>query len=367
MLHNMIDWAFEDVRASKLDLKTLQELLDLGEAQATAAGRGVDDALIEEYKTRDPYPIFRSLFLPSGCDDQLSDHRFQLLSNWLCNPPKGSRNIRLFWLLNFLDLKIFFSREKDVADFRIADYGRLIALQENMPRTIKDFTSSQVPIWHSVLANCYMLKFWSGGLRTLIHGWDFAMKAQEHAHKSIEGFRKSHNCFQIALQQRLLSMICLCETKRLTAFAILSSRPLETKQGVGSLRVLSTTVSLAVSVEDQWHELRKTGLKLLSEADGVLSESELEACWEDGLSGIQKRRDLAKRNQSWRANQSSIQLLLEGLTPLTEEETVSLWSMVQKYKARYLAMPIGTHRTNPPELIDKVLASKEYGPPYQRC
>lgn len=365
LLHYLIDWAIEDVQHSLLDWKRFRELFDLDEHEQKEVDTVSMNNLRDDLKARDPCNMFKALFLPKDTTDQAGDHRFKLLSGWLSNPPKGSRNIRLFWLIAFLGLRQSHTVDSGFIDFDIADFERLLELQANLPRTLKEYTESNIPFWRAGLSWRYMVKFWKGGNWLLFDSWDFAMKAEEHCQSSLVAFRQTGNLENIATQQRMLATINWCKIRRLTIYKALSSSSLETEKEREVFANLSASISDETPPDDQIRQLQKQGLHWLSEADHIFSKSEREASWEDGLNGMKKREELAGRHQNHTTIKSSLQLLLAGPDPLTEEETKLLWNLAQKYKNRLLAMAIGMSRPSPPGLVKKILASNEVGPVYQ--
>jgi CHAT domain-containing protein len=365
LLHFLIDWAVQDVQDGSLEDKRLRELFDLDDNELKDLNPVSLQRLRDNLKARDPCTMFKALFLPKDTKDQDSDHRFKFLSDWLSNPPKGSRNIRLYWMIAFLQTRQAHTLDSRFSDFDIADFERLLELQAKLPRLLKEHTESNIPFWYSGLSWRYMAKFWGGGSWLLFDCWDFALKAEEYCQKSLVAFRKVGNLWNIATQQRMLATINWCKIRRLAIYKALSGSPREMDQVREAFANLSATISNEIPPDDQIRQLQKQGLEWLSETDDILSQSEREASWEDGLSGMKKREELAKRDQNHTTIKTSLQLLLAGPDSLTEEETKLLWNLAQKYKNRLLAMAIGMSRPSPPGLVKKILASNEVGPMYQ--
>jgi CHAT domain-containing protein len=268
-------------------------------------------------------------------------------------------------MIAFLQTRQAHTLDSGFSDFDIADFERLLELQAKLPRLLKEHTESNIPFWYSGLSWRYMAKFWGGGSWLLFDCWDFALKAEEYCQKSLVAFRQVGNLWNIATQQRMLATINWCKIRRLVIYKALSSCPRETDQERQVFANLSATISNETPPDDQIRQLQKQGLEWLSETDDILSKSEREASWEDGLSGMKKREELAKRDQNHTTIKSSLQLLLAGPGSLTVEETKLLWDLAQKYKNRLFAMAIGMSRPSPPGLVKKILASNEVGPMYQ--
>ena len=363
LMHLVIDWAFQDVKQNLLGWKVVQQLFGMNDDLSKECQIGAAEEFQAILRTQDAVPLFRKLFLPRSAEDSMSEFRYQLLHNWLAHPPKGSRNIRLYWLIAFLESR----QGTGFLDSEIVDIQRLLDLQAKLPRVLKSFTESRIPFWHAALSWRYMLKFWRGGSWALFDFWNLALKAQQSSEKSLEGFRKFDLPGQIAEQQRLLARLNWLKIRRLTIFQALSSKSTHNNQEADVLTKLSADISSNMDVDNEMRRLRNQGLQWLYETDSILGASEREASWEDGLGGIEKRAELAKQQQSYTTIQCAIQLLLSGPESNSpQEDRKTLWELVQKYKTRQLSVAIGMYRPSPPGLVKNILSSKEYGPIYQK-
>lgn len=315
-----------------------------------------------------PEQAFRNLWLPKSEEDEDKsyDKRYNFVRIWLQKPVRGSRDRRLMCLLRFIDHRRTLASNSAFRKLAIGDDENLLSLWETLPRMLKEFSSNWQWAWHANIAWNLFSLFINGGQWTLFDNFGYLIEIDKRCDIAVEGFRKSDQLTALANIQRLQAQVCILTLRRLTIYLTLLRQSSKTVVEEKAIEMSAELFGDVESAEALIPEARQTGLKLLAEADDILSNMEREAFWEEGLGGIQKRSNLRALYTSHETTKYAIRLLTDGVEDFPEATRIAVWDFIQNYKARLLTLAIGMHRPTPPSLLQKIQDSAEERPMYQK-
>ncbi|KAJ4354321.1 uncharacterized protein N0V89_006056 [Didymosphaeria variabile] len=385
VISKMIEFALQDVAAGRLSVPEVCLVFDIRDDIEEGA---LEDTLTW-LKDKDQKQLFARLWLPAKAteeeekneenekteekekteeskkegeqtdEEESHEVRYEFARKWLQQLVRGSRDRRLMCLLRFLDFRKEMASDAGLKDVSIRDCENMLSLWESLPRMLKEFTTSWSYAWHAAIAWNYWSKFLSGGQWTLFDNYGYLMKIDNTCDIAIEGYRKTNQVTGLANIQRLQAQVALLVLRRLCIYRTLFAQK---ERSAFEERVLEMSKEQFGEIENAENAIpvvREMGLKLLTEIDEIYSSTEREACWEDGLEGIQKRTELSRMQMSYTTTRYAIRHWVDGVDEFSEEARIAIWDLTQKYKARLLSLAIGMYRTNPPSLIQRIQSSDE--------
>ncbi|KAK8075803.1 NAD(P)-binding domain protein [Apiospora hydei] len=230
-------------------------------------------------------------------------------------------------------------------DLRIRELQTLLELERTLPKIIREAFPRN---WSS----------WVGGMcMTLVNQLgpvaDFTgdeaskklLEAEKWNEEALEEHLRVNDRVSYARFVRTGAQICLMKIFRLQQLMESQDTP--------------TDSSTATAMEEETKALQATGIKRAEEADAILSKHEINASWSDGLESVYHRQDLTRFYGSAFTSITAITLYLAQKDELFPDAASSVWSWVQKYKARSLARTIGVRSYDPPELINRIMETPE--------
>ncbi|KAF2450170.1 hypothetical protein P171DRAFT_468581 [Karstenula rhodostoma CBS 690.94] len=290
-------------------------------------------------------------------DPRSPSARYNSILAWLQKPIRGSRDRRQMCLLRFLDLHKEMAAELVLRDVAIHSCENLLRLQDSLPRMLKEFTTAWSYPWHSAIAWNIWAKFISGGQWTLFDNFGLLLDIDKRCDQAIEGYRKTNQITGLANIQRLQAQVGLLCLRRLVIYKRLVAQKERTPFEDRVVEISQAQFGGIENVDIHIPLVKEQGLKLLTEIDEIFSSTEREACWEDGLEGIQKRTELSRMQRNDTTTRYAIRHWVDGVEEFSEEARTAIWNLTQKYKARLLSLAIGLYRSNPPSLIQRIQSS----------
>ncbi|OAG01113.1 uncharacterized protein CC84DRAFT_1229856 [Paraphaeosphaeria sporulosa] len=290
--------------------------------------------------------------------------RYDFVLAWLQRPVRGSRDRRLMCLLRFIDYRKEMVSNLALRDVAIRDCENLLQLWDSLPRMLKEFTTSWSYAWHADIAWNMWSKFISGGQWTLFDNFGLLLDIDKRCDFAIEGYRKTSQITGMANIERLQAQVGLLCMRRLIIYKRLAAQKERTPFEDRLLEISQAQFGGVENADVHIPLVKEEGLKLLTEIDEIHSSTEREACWEDGLEGIQKRTELSRMQMSYTTIRYAVRYWVNGVDEFSEEARKAIWNLTQKYKARLLSLAIGMYRSNPPSLTQRIQSSDE-APMYQ--
>lgn len=321
VISKLIEFALQDVAAGRLTVVDVAKAFNLShEIQPDLL-----NDILASLKAKDQKELFGSLWLPQKTttteqnatdqhdktDVQTDKHtpdetRYEFVLEWLQKPVRGSRDRRLMCLLRFLDFHKEMASNAGMNDVSIRDCQNLLALRETLPHMLKEFTSSWMYAWHAGIAWNYWSKFLSGGQWTIFDNYGYLMEIDKQCDLAIEGYRKTSQITGMANIQRLQAQVGLLVLRRLVMYTTLSAQKERTPLEERAMEMSKERFGDVENAEKAIPVVRELGHKLLNEIDEIYSNTEREACWEDGLEGIQKRSELSRMQMSYTTTRYAI-------------------------------------------------------------
>lgn len=232
--------------------------------------------------------------------------RYEFILAWLQKPVRGSRDRRLMCLLRFIEFRKDLAADRALRDIAIRDCETLLELWTTLPRMLKEFTTSWSYAWHAAIAWNTWTKFISGGAWTLFDNFGLLLDIDKRCDLAIEGYRKTNQITGLANIQRLSAQIGLLCIRRLVIYKDLFAQKERTPFEDRLLEISKAQFGEVENADVHIPLVKKEGLKLLTEIDEIHSSTEREACWEDGLEGIQKRTELSRMQMSYTTTRYAI-------------------------------------------------------------
>ncbi|KAF2653632.1 hypothetical protein K491DRAFT_759564 [Lophiostoma macrostomum CBS 122681] len=381
-----IEFAMQDVAAARITLEDVALTFNMPHLCSAPALEGLRDESsanqavprdgtltvvdlekeLAALRAQNSEQLFRNTWLPQSEDDTSCNERHDFIRKWLSTPVRGSRDRRLMCLLHFLDARHIMASDAKLRKVCIRDCENLLSLWGTLPRMLKEFISSWQWSWHASIAWNYYTMFLAGGQWTLFDNFGYILEIDKRCDLAIDGYRKINRTTGLANIQRLQAQLCVLLLRRCIIYKHLSAQAERSSLENKALELSIDLIGDLDNCETTMIEMRKMGLKLLAEIDNIYSNNEREASWEDGLEGIEKRRELSRLQMNYTTIRYAIRLWTDGVDEFSEETRIAVWNLTQRYKARLLSLAIGMYRPNPPSLVQRIQSSVEEGPVYQQ-
>jgi hypothetical protein len=329
-ISKMIDFALQDVAAGRLSIAEACMIFNIpGDTEVVALD--MELALLKEEGQKE---LFERLWMPKEAakagkekdetekkmtndkekenkqeqteQDKSYEARYESVRDWLQKPVRGSRDRRLMCLLRFLDFRKEMASVAGLRDVAIRDCENLLSLWENLPRMLKEFTTSWSCSWHAAIAWNTWSKFVIGGQWTLFDNFGLLLDIDKRCDLAIEGYRKTNQITGLANIERLQAQVGLLCIRRLVIYKRLFHQKERTALEDRALEMSKAQFGEVENVDIHIPLVRQEGLKLLTEIDEIYSSTEREACWEDGIEGIQKRTELSRMQMNYTTTRYAI-------------------------------------------------------------
>lgn len=353
----IMEFAADDIAAGRITVAEVDKMLDLplkNTNSDTTTAQIANDRKWSDIQRdvatlreqQDTKGLMRRIWLPKSLDDDDSGAaaRYDFVREWLQKPVRGSRDRRLMCLLRFLDEHQMMASSAGFRHLCIKGCENLLSLWETLPRMMKTFTSDWQSSWHASIAWNYFSLFLAGGQWTLFDKFHLLVEVDKRCDLAIEGFRKSSQSTSLANIERLQAQVCILFLRRIIIYKTLAA---QTERSTLDNKALEMSIEVFGDLEpcvEKIPEVRQQGLKLLTETDEIYSNTEREASWEEGLGGIEKRKELSRMQMNHTTTRYAIRLWTDGVEHFDDETRTAVWSLTQKYKARLLSLAVGMFR-----------------------
>lgn len=345
------EWSFEDVAAGRLAVQDFQDMMGVDDPglEFDVRPRRVGD--IAGVVGSEKMDELASVIYPKSPDISASQEaRYERICQWLREYPKGLREKRLYCLVMLRDSRQVHFSQQNMLDRRLRELEKLLVLDKTLPRIIRETFPSQRPNWVGAMAMTLVAQLGpvadftrEGPARTLV-------EAEKWNHDALQEHRRVSDRASCAIFLRAGAQICLMNIFR-------------RQQVLESLRTMGASLWPAMH---EIQNLQESGLRMVEEADAILSRAEIHASWDDGLDSIAHRQSLTRFHGSAYTAITAIALHLTDREDMMEARAAhGAWTWVQKYKARSLARTVGVRSYDPPELIDRILGGPETRPLYE--
>ncbi|KAK8017063.1 hypothetical protein PG993_015252 [Apiospora rasikravindrae] len=340
------EWSFDDVAAGHLSVENFRDMMGITDTDIKfdTITRNIGD--ITTIVGSEKIDQLASVIYPKSPEvTELQEAKYGRICQWLSEPPKGLRERRLFCLVMLRDSRQAYFSEQNMLDLRIRELRQLLELERTLPRVIREAFPRNRSSW--VGAMCMTLVTQLGPVA------DFTgdepskklLEAETWNEDALEEHLRVNDRVSYARFLRTGAQICLMKIFRLQ----------QLMESSGTFKDLS----IAATTKEEIEALQATGIKRVEEADAILSKHEINASWSDGLDSVYHRQDLTRFYGSAFTAIAAVTLHLAQKDDLSPGAAGSVWSWVQKYKARSLARTIGVRSYDPPELISRIMESPE--------
>jgi CHAT domain-containing protein len=358
-------WVAYDMRTGIVSPLMYQELMgitdgadDIGDAYVQHSDEEVDESVRST--------LLAALVPPDAATAEINIERWNLVVDWLSNPPKGQRMKRLFCLFMLREARQYNFSDKHLWDYRIRELEQIIEFHSRLPPRIYEATRTQHNAWLAALASTYMAKVVRTSDLNDPSVYALLLEAEKYCNMAVEDLRGNYQPGPLLMQQRLGAQICLLKITRLEerlAQKVQGETTSTQCEPPDSDRTDNDSESTE-DIENAIVALRNLGLEKVRESEEIATASELEASWLDGLAGVKERQSVLEFQLSFWTVHNAIHLLLKEREP-TKDTITEIWNWVQKYKARSLARTIGTRTDIPPGLMDQILSSDKARPVFE--
>jgi hypothetical protein len=297
-----------------------------------------------------------------------AEKRYIRLCAWLGNPPEHQKNRRLFCLVMLrYGRQMHFSDHK-LWELRLSELQHLLELEESLPQVIRDNFPGSKGSWLGQMALTYMALLEVLADLTSAESGELLSNAQTYNDRALAEYRQKKDLVLVALHQRSGAQICMLMIRRIRQLEQQAASGNNTKDGTannGSEKSENNGAFLSAYSESKIREFRNRGITQAEEADEIFSLSELHASSSSGLEGITQRQNITAFNANAYTVRTAIELLLAAPGEPSDETITKVWRWVQKYKARSLARTIGLRISDPPELVNKIMACPDAARGYE--
>lgn len=340
------EWSLNDIATGDLAIKDFQMMMNIPDTQIPDIFNTKREADLEN--TTD---IASVIFIQGSDLDVSQEARYDRICRWLSDAPKGHRKRRLFCLAMLRSAREVHFAENKMWDRRVTELQHLLELQHSLPMSVREYLPYSEGTWMGALAITYAKLFRAQSLEKVL-------EAEAWNELALIEFRRKSKRVQIALHQRLGANLCIMKICKLRQ----SLRQVKTATAAGSV---CTDAVNNLPCAEEIRRLRAVGLEKITEADKLLTETAIHASWSDGFDGITHRQDATAFYKNGHTVHTAVSLLLAEEGELSQETRSSVWSWVQKFKARSLARTIGIRAYDPPELVRKIMDDPEARPLYE--
>ncbi|KAK7994557.1 hypothetical protein PG991_016145 [Apiospora marii] len=350
------EWSFEDVAAGRLAVEDFREMMGVADPDIkfdVSPRRVADIAGVVGSEKMDE---LASVIYPESPDVSTSQEaQYERICQWLRAYPEGLREKRLFCLVMLRDSRQVHFSQRNMLDRRLRELEKLLELDKALPRIIRETFPSHRPAWVGAMSMTLVAQLGpvadftrDGPSRTLL-------EAKKWNDDALQEHRRVSDRASYAIFLRAGAQICLMNIFRL-------------QQVLESLRTMGASLGLTMQ---EIQSLQDDGLRMVEEADAILSRAEIHASWNDGLDSIAHRQSLTRFHGSAYTAITAITLHLtdrEEDMMAAERAARGAWAWVQKYKARSLARTLGVRSYDPPELVGRIVeGSPRPGRSTRRC
>ncbi|KAK8103437.1 NAD(P)-binding domain protein [Apiospora kogelbergensis] len=257
--------------------------------------------------------------------------------------PKGQREKRLFCLIMLRDGRQTHFAEREMWDGRIHELQQLLELDRTLPKIIRETFPRNKASWlgamsMTIVAKLAPLSDFTGDTPSAL-----LLGAEKWNGAALEEHLRANDRIQYAIFLRAGAQIGLMKIFRL--------QQLMKIQDANTEDIQATTEEMTI--------LQAAGIMKVEEADAILSKSEINASWNDGLDGVTHRQSLGHFYGSAFTSIAAITLHLARDNDISPDTASLVWTWVQKYKARSLARTIGVRSQDPPDLVNGIMQSPE--------
>ncbi|KFY83696.1 hypothetical protein V498_07884 [Pseudogymnoascus sp. VKM F-4517 (FW-2822)] len=356
-------WSWRDVIGDEIQIqeRVIQLVLTWLDDEIAA-----ENPALKQFKGITAHELKELVFTEPKMVDASKEERYSQICTWLGEPPRGERNRRLFCLLMLRDARQTHLENKKLWELRLAELGHLLELEKRLPRVIRQNFRRSKGSWLAAMALTHLACLESVSDFTDEKSMARLLDAETYNEFALDELRQQNDQARVAIHQRSGAQICMLKITRLKQLSQQAASVVGSSTGktVFSSPDAHGMILPAESVEEIM-KLRVNGIDKAKEADAIFSQGELHASRSAGLDGITNRQNLTAFYGSAYTVHKAISLLLAEPGKPTAETIKSAWQWVQKYKARSLARTIGVRIFDPPELINKIMASPETASLYQ--
>ncbi|KAK7961634.1 CHAT domain-containing protein [Apiospora aurea] len=340
------EWSFDDVAAGHLSVEDFRGMMGITKTDIKfdVSPRNMEDTV--KIVGSEQMDQLASIIYPRTLEvTELQEAKYERICKWLSSPPKGLREKRLFCLMMLRDSRQAYFSDQNMLDLRIRELQTLLELERTLPKIIREAFPRNRSSWVGGMCMTLVTQLGPVADFTSDETSKRLLEAEKWNEDALEEHLRVNDRVSYARFLRTGAQICLMKIFRLQQ---LMESPDKSKAN-------STTAF----TEDEIKALQAKGTKRVEEADAILSRHEINSSWSDGLDSVHHRQDLTRFYGSAFTAITATTLYLAQKDELSPDAAGSVWSWVQKYKARSLARTIGVRSYDPPELINRIVETPE--------
>ena len=338
-----LQWIAEDVKNGVIQMEEVYVVLGLpGDSAAK-------ESLVEKIEALSPESAFARLYFMGTesaalvVDVDIWETRFSCLKKWLSRPSSSTSNGRQYLIVILQEIrKDSVASSTEPLCVQVLEIERLFSLLDDLLPRVKEIVVLCIPMWHGdILKQCKKFCDKSQNFDSDEVGAALE-KAIYEGQQSIKSYQEIGGIISVAMMRRRTAVVCLWRIHWL-------------------LRRPGKTMS-----DPDLSELQETSLQYLEEAESVFSLRNQESTWSSNLEGLEARERANTFDNSWKVSRIAIQLLNAGDVAPDEGRTMQMWTWVQRFKARSLAMTMGVSGIVPPVLLREIFASEKCRSMYEK-
>ena len=344
-LNLLWEWSIDDLAAGRLGAQDFEDMMGIADPHILVNSLPLTADGIVDVVGSEKMDELSSVIFP-GSEKALASQepRYERICQWLGNePPKGQREKRLFCLIMLRDGRQTHFAEREMWDGRIHELQQLLELDRTLPKIIRETFPRNKASWlgamsMTIVAKLAPLSDFTGDTPSAL-----LLGAEKWNDAALEEHLRANDRIQYAIFLRAGAQIGLMKIFRL--------QQLMKIQDANTEDIQATTEEMTV--------LQAAGIMKVEEADAILSKSEINASWNDGLDGVTHRQSLGRFYGSAFTSIAAITLHLAQDSDISPDTISRIWTWVQTYKARSLARTIGVRSQDPPDLVNGIMQSPE--------
>jgi CHAT domain-containing protein len=336
----VLEFSLEDLTADRLTSEQFQEMMNIPRSQLECLS---GDNKLQQLTDLEPGNITSLLFPLDVESINIRQSQWQLILEWLSNPPTGQKHKRLYSLLMLRNARQLHLSEHRLWDERIGELQSLQKMYPKLPNAVRALANSAFISWPGDTAMTYMAKIEGPNVDfSDPETYEVLLKAEQHHERAVELLRANYWPDQLAMQLRTGAQICLHKIRQQKM--LLKQQATQPVIDESNQRAIFERIV----------EIRKTGLEKVEETDHIQTENEIHASWLEGLQGIVHRQNQSRFQGSFFNVVSAITLLLSEPGQPSQDTITRAWEWVQKYKSRSLARTMGSRANHPPSLVSQI-------------
>ncbi|KAK7983217.1 hypothetical protein PG989_010619 [Apiospora arundinis] len=344
-LNLLWEWSLDDVATGHLDAQDFENMMGVAypDSRTDSAPLTAED-IARIVGTENIAGLSSTIFPETPEVDASQEAKYDRICQWLASkPPKGQREKRLFCLIMLRDSRQAYFSEHDMLARRIHELQQLLELDKTLPKIIRETFPSNRASWvgamsMTIVAELSPLADFTGEVAS-----KNLLEAEKWNDAAVEEHLQLNDRVSYARFLRTGAQIFTMKIFRLQQL-------METQNG--------DTEAITAS-SDEMKYLQAAAIKKVEEADAILSKTEINSSWSDGLDSVTNRQSLTRFYGSAFTAINAITLHLVQQGEPSRETASHVWTWVQKYKARSLARTIGVRSYDPPGLVNSIMECAE--------